>query len=306
MWNRIIESVPNISEGRDPEVATAIADAATGDECRLIDLSMDPDHHRSVLTFVGTPEAVAEGMIALTGVAVEKIDLRKHRGAHPRMGAVDVIPFIPVRGVSMEDCIATARQVGERIAITYDIPVYLYEEAATSDQHRNLAAIRKGEFEGFAQKMADPHWKPDFGEPRLHPTAGAVAVGAREFLIAYNINLATPDLSIAKEIASAVRYSSGGFRYVKALGLPLSARGIVQVSMNLTNFKKTAILRVFDFVKREAERRGVMVLGSEIVGTVPRQALYHTAVAALRLESFAPTLVLEDRIEEALREDRPQ
>ena len=306
MWNRIIESVPNISEGRDAEVVKAIADAAIGADCRLIDLSMDSDHHRSVLTFVGRPEAVAGGMVSLTGAAVERIDLKKHQGAHPRMGAVDVIPFIPVGGLAMDQCVAIAEQVGEKIADTYDIPVYLYEEAATSEERRNLATIRKGEFEGFAQKMADPDWKPDFGAAKPHPTAGVVAVGAREFLIAYNIDLATSDLSIAKEIAAAVRYSSGGFRYVKALGLPLSERGIVQVSMNLTNFKKTSIFRVFDFVRREAARRGVLVLGSEIVGTVPRQALYQTAAATLQLESFSPTWVLEDRIEEALREDPPK
>jgi glutamate formiminotransferase len=304
MWNRIIECVPNISEGRDPKVVEAIAHVAIRHECCLIDLSMDADHHRSVLTFVGTPEALAEGIVALTGEAVEHIDLRKHRGTHPRMGAVDVIPFVPVHGVSMADCIATAHQVGERIADTYDIPVYLYAEAATSNQRRDLATIRKGEFEGFAQKIVDPKWRPDFGKPKLHPTAGVVAVGAREFLVAYNINLATSDLSIAKEIAAAVRYSSGGFRYVKALGLPLSERGIVQVSMNLTHFKKTPILRVFDFVKREAERRGVMLLGSEIVGTVPRQALYGTAARALQLQSFSSAMVLEDRIEEVLREDQ--
>lgn len=301
---QLIECVPNISEGRRPEIVKAIAAAATGSNCRLIDLHMDPNHHRSVLTLVGTPEALCEGILALVEKTIEKIDLRQHRGAHPRMGAVDVIPFVPVRGVSMEDCIALARQVGKRIAQTFKIPVYLYEEAAVSERRRNLATIREGEFEGFEKKITDPQWKPDFGEPHLHPTAGAVAVGARNFLIAYNINLATSDLTIAKRIASAVRFSSGGFRYVKALGFLLEERGIVQVSMNLTNFQKTSILRVFEFVKREAERHGVMVLNSEVVGTVPRQALYEVASAALQLEAFSSHLVLEDRIEEAFREDR--
>jgi glutamate formiminotransferase len=262
---------------------------------------MDPDHNRSVITIVGEPEGLANGVLALARKAVERIDLRKHQGAHPRMGAVDVIPFIPVRGVTMSECVALSREVGKRIAQELEVPVYLYEESATSEGRRNLAVIRKGEFEGFAEKIALPEWRPDFGAPRLHPTAGAVAVGAREFLIAYNINLATSDITVAKEIAAAVRFSSGGLRYVKALGFPLAERGIVQVSMNLTNFKKTPILRVFEMVKREAERRGVMVMGSEIVGMIPRQALYDVASAALQVEGFSSELVLEERIEDALR-----
>lgn len=301
MWSRIVECVPNISEGRRREVVEEIAAAVEGEGRRIIDLSMDPDHNRSVITIVGEPEGLANGVLALARKAVERIDLRKHQGAHPRMGAVDVIPFIPVRGVTMSECVALSREVGKRIAQELEVPVYLYEESATSEGRRNLAVIRKGEFEGFAEKIALPEWRPDFGAPRLHPTAGAVAVGAREFLIAYNINLATSDITVAKEIAAAVRFSSGGLRYVKALGFPLAERGIVQVSMNLTNFKKTPILRVFEMVKREAERRGVMVMGSEIVGMIPRQALYDVASAALQVEGFSSELVLEERIEEALR-----
>lgn len=301
MWSRIVECVPNISEGRRREVVEEIAAAVEGEGRRIIDLSMDPDHNRSVITIVGEPEGLANGVLALARKAVEKIDLRKHQGAHPRMGAVDVIPFIPVRGVTMSECVALSREVGKRIAQELEVPVYLYEESATSEGRRNLAVIRKGEFEGFAEKIALPEWRPDFGAPRLHPTAGAVAVGAREFLIAYNINLATSDITVAKEIAVAVRFSSGGLRYVKALGFPLAERGIVQVSMNLTNFKKTPILRVFEMVKREAERRGVMVMGSEIVGMIPRQALYDVASAALQVEGFSSELVLEERIEDALR-----
>jgi glutamate formiminotransferase len=301
MWSRIVECVPNISEGRRREVVEEIAAAVEGEGRRIIDLSMDPDHNRSVITIVGEPEGLANGVLALARKAVEKIDLRKHQGAHPRMGAVDVIPFIPVRGVTMSECVALSREVGKRIAQELEVPVYLYEESATSEGRRNLAVIRKGEFEGFAEKIALPEWRPDFGAPRLHPTAGAVAVGAREFLIAYNINLATSDITVAKEIAAAVRFSSGGLRYVKALGFPLAERGIVQVSMNLTNFKKTPILRVFEMVKREAERRGVMVMGSEIVGMIPRQALYDVASAALQVEGFSSELVLEERIEDALR-----
>jgi len=304
MWDKLIECVPNISEGRRREVAESIAYSADGPGRRMIDLSMDPDHNRSVITIVGQPKGLLEGVLALAKKASELIDLNVHHGEHPRMGAVDVIPFIPVRGVTMADCIALSRRVGERIAVDLKIPVYLYEESATSEPRRNLAAIRKGEFEGFAEKITRPEWRPDFGEAKIHPTAGVVAVGAREFLIAYNIDLATSDLSVAKEIARAVRFSSGGLRYVKALGFSLAERGIVQVSMNLTNFKKTPILPVFELVKREAERRGVMVVGSEIVGTVPRQALYDVAQMALRVSGFSDDLILEERIEDALSEDR--
>jgi len=303
MWTRLAECIPNISEGRR-EVVEEIAGAAAGEGRRVIDLSLDADHNRSVITLVGNPEGLTDGITHLVKKAVERIDLRCHRGAHPRMGAVDVIPFVPIRNVSMVDCVDLSHNVGERIWQEFGVPVYLYEESATREARRNLANIRRGEFEGLAEKMSDPEWRPDFGEPRPHPTAGAVAVGAREFLIAYNINLATSDLGTAKQIAAAVRFSNGGLRYVKALGLPLENQGIVQVSMNLTNFRKTPILRVFDLVKREAERRGVRVLGSEIVGTVPRQALYDVAATALQLETFTPDLVLEERIEEILREDR--
>jgi glutamate formiminotransferase len=204
----------------------------------------------------------------------------------------------------MADCISLSRRVGKRIAAELRIPVYLYEESAASEARRNLATIRRGEFEGFAEKITRAEWRPDFVIEKIHPTAGVVAVGAREFLIAYNVDLATSDLSVAKEIARAVRFSSGGLRYVKALGFPLAERGIVQVSMNLTNFKKTPILRVFELVKREAERRGVMVIGSEIVGTVPRAALYDVARMVLQVRGFSDDLVLEERIEDALSEDR--
>ena len=301
MWDRIIECVPNISEGRRREVVEDVAAAVAGPGRQVIDLSLDPDHNRSVITIVGEPDGLAEGVLSLVRRAVERIDLREHHGEHPRMGAVDVIPFIPVRGATMDDCIRLSRTVGKRIAEEIDLPVYLYERSATNAARRNLATIRKGEFEGFATKITFPEWEPDFGPKEIHPSAGVVAVGAREFLIAYNINLATSDLTVAKEIASAVRSSSGGLRYVKALGFPLAEKGIVQVSMNLTNFKKTPILRVFDLVKREAERRGVLVAGSEIVGTLPRQALYGVASAALQIEGFSSQLVLEERIENALR-----
>jgi glutamate formiminotransferase / 5-formyltetrahydrofolate cyclo-ligase len=303
MWHKIIECVPNISEGRRRDVAQAVADACAGAGRRVIDLNMDSDHNRSVITIVGEPDGLLEGILSLAEKAVQLIDLHEHHGEHPRMGSVDVIPFIPVRGVTMSDCIELSHRVGERIANELEIPVYLYEQSATCSARQNLATIRKGEFEGFANKIVLPEWHPDFGEPQIHPTAGVVAIGAREFLVAYNIDLNTSDLTVAKEIARAVRFSSGGLRYVKALGFPLEERGIVQVSMNLTNFRKTPLLRVFELVKREAERRGVLVMGSEIVGTVPRQALYEVAQAALQIRDFSSDLILEERIEDALNED---
>ncbi len=303
MWDKIVESVPNIYEGRRREVVEEVVAAAGGPERKVIDFSMDPDHNRAVITLVGTPSGIEDGILGLTGKALELIDLREHTGAHPRMGAVDVIPLVPVRGVAMDDCVAISRRLGERIAREYDLPVYLYEESASSPTRRNLATIRKGEFEGLAEKMLLPEWTPDFGPARPHPSGGAVAVGAREFLIAYNIELATSDLSVAEKIARAVRHSSGGLRYVKALGFPLEDKGIVQVSMNLTNFKKTPILRVFELVKREAARYGVNVLRSELVGMAPRQAIYDVAAAILQLDSLTPDYILEDRIEEALLED---
>ncbi len=303
MWDKIVESVPNISEGRRREVVEEVVAAAGGPERKVIDFSMDPDHNRAVITLVGTPSGIEDGILGLTGKALELIDLREHTGAHPRMGAVDVIPLVPVRGVAMDDCVAISRRLGERIAREYDLPVYLYEESASSPTRRNLATIRKGEFEGLAEKMLLPEWTPDFGPAWPHPSGGAVAVGAREFLIAYNIELATSDLSVAEKIARAVRHSSGGLRYVKALGFPLEDKGIVQVSMNLTNFKKTPILRVFELVKREAARYGVNVLRSELVGMAPRQAIYDVAAAILQLDSLTPDYILEDRIEEALLED---
>jgi len=301
MPNHLIECVPNISEGRDRAVVDAIAAAAVGTGCRLIDVNSDPDHNRTVITLVGDASGLEQGMIRLVDAAVARIDLTKHQGAHPRMGAVDVIPFIPVTGATMDDCVALSQRVGALIAQRFGIPVFLYEESARSSERRNLAAIRKGEFEGLGDKLAEEKWTPDFGPASPHPSAGAVAVGAREFLIAFNVNLASNDLSVAKKIAAAVRHSSGGLRYVKALGLSLDERGIVQVSMNLTNFRKTPVLRVFDMVRREAERMGVLVLESEIIGKIPRQALIDAAISNLQVRSFDPSMILEEGIEEADR-----
>jgi glutamate formiminotransferase len=301
MPRKLVECVPNVSEGRDREAVAAMAEAIRSvPNVFLLDVQSDPDHHRSVFTFVGEPEAVAEAVFRLFEAALPRIDLRRHRGEHPRMGAVDVVPFVPVRGVTMADCVELAEKVGEEIWRRFRVPVYLYGEAATRPERADLSEIRKGEFEGFFEKIKDPKWHPDFGEPEVHPTAGVTAVGAREFLIAFNVNLGTSDLRVAKEIAKAVRFSSGGLRYVKALGMELKERGIVQVSMNLTNFRKTPLPRVLELVRREAARFGVPVVGTEIVGLIPEEALVQVAEYYLQLEKFSLGQVLERRIEEAL------
>jgi glutamate formiminotransferase len=293
----VIECVPNISEGRDLERVREIADAVrTAPGVRLLDVSSDPSHNRSVLTFVGDAAAVKAGVAALFGAAVPRIDLTRHAGEHPRMGAVDVVPLIPIRGATVEDCVALSREVGAEIASRHGIPVYLYEDSAASEARRNLSEIRKGEFEGFAEKMKDPKWVPDFGPARPHPTAGAVAVGARSPLIAYNINLGTNDLKVADSIARAIRHVGGGFRYVKAMGVALAERGQVQVSINMINYRKTPLHRVFECVKSEAERYGVSIVGSEIVGLAPADALFMAADHYLRLENFSSDQVLELRL----------
>jgi glutamate formiminotransferase len=293
----IIECVPNVSEGRDPGAIEAMAAAVrSAPGVRLLDVSSDAAHNRTVLTFVGDRAAMRAGVEALFRAAVERIDLRSHRGEHPRMGAVDVVPFIPIRASSVEDCVALSREVGAAVAKDFGVPVYLYEDSASADHRRNLAEIRKGQFEGFAEKMKDPRWAPDFGPAEPHPSAGVVAVGARPFLIAYNINLATKDLAVADRIAKAIRHLSGGFRYVKAMGVELADRGIVQVSINMTNFKKTPLHRVFECVRSEAERHGVAIVGSEIVGLSPAEALYAAAEHYLRLEGFSADQVLETKL----------
>jgi glutamate formiminotransferase len=293
----VIECVPNISEGRDAGRVGEIADAVRRvPGARLLDVSSDASHNRSVLTLVGDAAAVRAAVAALFDAAVPRIDLTRHRGEHPRMGAVDVVPFIPIRGTSVEECVALSREVAAEIATRHQIPVYLYEDSATSEARRNLAEVRKGEFEGFAEKMKDPKWVPDFGPARPHPTAGVVAVGARPPLIAYNINLGTSDLKVAESIARAIRHIGGGFRFVKAMGVELADRGQVQVSINMTNFKKTPLHRVFECVKSEAERYGVPIVGSEIVGLAPAEALFMAAGHSLRLENFSSDQVLEMRL----------
>jgi len=293
----VIECVPNISEGREEKLVSEIAAAVRGAPgVRLLDVSSDSSHNRSVLTFVADAAGVRAGVRALFDAAVPRIDLRRHTGEHPRMGAVDVVPVIPIRGVTVEECVALSREIGKEIAERHGIPVYLYEDSATSEKRRNLAEIRKGQFEGFAAKMEAPEWKPDFGPDAPHPSAGVVAVGARPPLIAYNVNLGTRDIAVAERIAKAIRHLGGGFRYVKALPVELADRGQVQVSINMTNFKKSPLHRVFECVRSEAERHGVPIVGSEIVGLCPAEALLMTAEHYLRLERFSGEQVLELRL----------
>ena len=293
----VIECVPNISEGRDSKIVSGIAEAVRSSPgVRLLDVSSDSSHNRSVLTFVADADGVRVGARALFDAAVPRIDLTRHSGEHPRMGAVDVFPIIPIRGATVEECVALSREVAAEVASRHGIPVYLYEDSATSEKRRNLAEIRKGEFEGFAAKMKGADWKPDFGPEAPHPTAGVVAVGARAPLIAYNINLATRDLGVADRIAKAIRHLGGGFRYVKAMGVELADRGQVQVSINMTNYRKSPLHRVFECVRSEAERHGVAIVGSEIVGLTPAEALVAAAEHYLRLEKFSTDQVLELRL----------
>ncbi|MBM3819944.1 MAG: glutamate formimidoyltransferase [Acidimicrobiia bacterium] len=293
----VIESVPNVSEGRRPEVVEALAAAVRGvSGVRLLDYSSDASHNRSVFTMAGDAAPLKDAILALFEAATTHIDLRSHSGEHPRLGAVDVVPFIPIEGASMGDCVALAKDTAAAVAARFTVPVYLYEEASTNPARRNLEDIRRGEFEGLAAKMQMPGWAPDFGPSSPHPSAGASVIGARMPLIAYNINLATDRLDVAKKIAAAVRHSSGGFRFVKAMGIPLADRGIVQVSMNLTDYEKTPVFRVFEAVKREAERYGVQILESEIIGLVPSAALTATAAHFLQLERFTSDQILETKL----------
>ena len=295
MSTTLVECVPNFSEGRDKAKVDAIIEAMKVDGVYLLDREMDADHNRCVITLVGDRNAIAEAAIRGVGRAGELIDLTKHQGAHPRMGAADVVPFIPIEGVTLEDCVAIARHVGQEIWKRYKIPVYLYEAAAARPERQNLENIRRGQFEGIRADIAtNPDRLPDFGEAAVHPTAGATVVGARKFLIAYNVFLNTADVEIAKKVAKAVRQSSGGFRFVKGAGFLV--RGLAQVSMNLTDFEQTPIARVFEFVKREAARYGVEPASSEIVGLIPKKALEEAAEWFLQVENFDSSLILENRL----------
>jgi glutamate formiminotransferase / formiminotetrahydrofolate cyclodeaminase len=291
----LIECVPNFSEGRDKARVDAIVAAMRLDGVYLLDREMDADHNRCVITLVGEREPIQEAAIRGVGKAAELIDLNAHQGAHPRMGATDVVPFIPIEGASIEDCVAMARHVGAEIWKRYRIPVYLYEAAATAPERQNLETIRRGQFEGIRADIAtNPARKPDFGDPRVHPTAGVMAVGARKSLIAFNVFLGTADVEIAKKIARAIRASSGGLRFVKGAGFLV--RGLAQVSMNLTDFEQTPIHRVFEMVKREAARYGVAAVSSEIVGLIPKKALEAAAEWFLQVENFDSSLILENRL----------
>jgi len=295
---RLVECIPNFSEGRRPQVLEALASAVRNTPgVTLLDMESDKDHNRSVMTFIGEPEAVVRAVLAAASKAVELIDMEQHRGEHPRLGAVDVVPFVPVSGVSMEECVELARRVGRELWERLRLPVYFYEEAATSPSRRNLPEVRKGEYEGRKNDIKRPEWRPDVGEPAMHPTAGAVIVGARFPLIAFNVNLRTTELDIAKRIAKKVREKDGGLPAVRALGFELKDRGMVQVSMNLVNYHKTGIAAAFEAVRAEADRANVAVAGSEIVGLVPLEALTDCASRFLSLENFKATQVLESRLQ---------
>jgi len=295
---KIVECVPNFSEGRRSEVIDKIVAAIQSVEgIVLLDKEMNADHNRAVISFIGEPHQVVEAAFQGCKKAAELIDLNNHQGEHPRLGATDVIPFIPISNMTTEECVYLAKELGKRIADELGIPVYLYEAAATRLERTDLANIRKGEFEGLKTAIkTDPNRAPDFGKPALHPTAGAVVVGARFPLIAYNINLNTTDINIAKKIAKAIRFRDGGFRYAKALGFEIKERNCVQVSINMTNYLSTPLYRVFETVKREAERYGVMIKESEIVGLVPEGALIDSAVYYLQLDEFKPEQILESKL----------
>src|SRR5215471_14312468 len=299
---RLIECVPNFSEGRDSAKVEAIVAALSSvPGVYVLDREMDADHHRSVITLAGEPDAVAEAALRGAGKAMELIDMTKHTGAHPRVGATDVVPFIPIDEVTIEDCVALARRVGEEIWNRYRIPVFFYEAAATRPDRVNLENVRRGQFEGLKEELKKNHERqPDVGEPKVHPTAGVTVVGARKFLIAYNVNLNTPDVGVANKIAKAIRFSSGGLRYVKSMGVELKARNLAQVSINLTDYEQTPMHRVYEIVKREAERYGAVPVGSEIVGLVPKKAIEMAADYFLQLENFSPGQVFENKLDAAL------
>ena len=294
---RIIECVPNFSEGRNSEnIETIVAPFRSKKGVKLLDYQTDADHNRMVVTVVGEPDALKAAVTEAVGCAIDVIDMRTHQGQHPRMGATDVVPFIPIKKVSMDEAVAFSKEVARETAEKYSLPIYLYEKSASRPERQNLAHIRKGQFEAMAEKIKQPEWKPDFGPQKIHPSAGVTAMGARMPLVAYNVNLDSGNLEIADEIAKRVRHISGGLRYCKGIGIELKDRGKVQVSMNMTDYTRTALYRVFELIKIEARRYGVNVIGSEIVGLVPMEALIDTAAYYLGLEDFTMEQVLEARI----------
>ncbi|MBN2122833.1 MAG: glutamate formimidoyltransferase [Deltaproteobacteria bacterium] len=292
--NKIVECVPNFSEGRDKEkVEKLVAPFREKEGVKLLDYQWDHDHNRMVVTTVGAPGPLKEAVVVAMGIAVDLIDMTRHEGQHPRMGATDVVPFIPIRNMTTAEAVELSREVAKEVSERYGLPIFLYEESATRPERKNLATIRTGQFEGMEEKMKDPDWRPDFGPATIHPTAGVTAIGARMPLVAYNVNLDTEKLEIADRIARQVRHISGGLRYCKGIGVELKERGIVQVSMNMTDFTKTALYRAFELVRIEARRYGVNVVGSEIVGLVPMKALIDCAAYYLGLEDFSMDQVLE-------------
>jgi len=296
---KLIECVPNFSEGRDPTKIEKIVQPFRGKEgVKLLDYQRDQNHNRMVVTVVGEPQALRQSLVEAVGIAVEQIDMTKHEGQHPRMGAVDVVPFIPIRNVTMAEAVAFSKAVAREIAERYNLPIFLYEASASTPARQNLAVVRKGQFEGMPEKLKQLEWKPDFGPDHVHPTAGVTAVGARMPLVAFNVNLGTDNLEIANQIALKVRHISGGLRFCKGIGVELKDRGIVQVSMNMTDYTKTALYRALELVRIEARRYGVNVVGSEIVGLVPMEALIDTAVYYMGIENFSINQVLEARLME--------
>lgn len=295
--NKIVECIPNFSEGRDKKIIEKILDTLRGREkVKLLDYSSDKDHNRTVVTFIGEPESIKTAVLDMAEVIYTTIDMRFHKGEHPRMGSLDVLPFVPVSDVSMEECVELANNIGKEIAERFNIPIYLYEEAARCEERKNLANIRKGQYEGFFEKIKREDWKPDYGPDEVNVKSGCTAVGARVPLVAFNVNLGTDNIEIANNIARLVRHIGGGLRFVKAIGVKINDRNIVQVSMNLVNYEKTSVYRAFEMVKMEAKRYGVPVLGSEIIGLVPMNALIESAEYYLQLENFSTNQVLEKRI----------
>lgn len=296
---KIVECVPNFSEGRDLEkIEKIVENFRAKKDVKLLDYSNDEDHNRLVVTVVGEPLAVKEAVKNAVGTAIELIDLRKHEGQHPRMGAVDVIPFIPIKNIDVKEAVELSKELAKELWEEYKLPIFLYEDSASTTARKNLAKVRKGQFEGMAEKVKEPEWAPDFGEREIHPSAGITAVGARMPLVAFNVNLGTADLKVADFIAKKVRHIGGGFRYVKAMGVSLDDRGIVQVSMNLTNYKKSTIYAVVENIRTEAKRFGVNVVGTELIGLAPMEALIESAVYYLGIEDFNMDQVLESRIME--------
>lgn len=284
---KIIESIPNISEGRNKDVIEACVDQIRETAgCTLLDYSSDESHNRTVITYMGSPEACEEASVKLAKKAVELIDLTKHEGEHPRMGCVDVIPFVPIKDASMEECVELSKRVGARIAEEADLPVFLYEKSASAPHRENLAKVRKGQFEGMPEKVQEPEWEPDFGGRRIHPTGGVVGVSARPPLVAYNINLGTDNLEIATKIGKIIRKSGGGFDCVKAMGVMLEDRNIAQVSINMTDYTVTPLHRVTELVRVEAARYGVPIIGTELIGLAPMKALIDAAEFYLQIEDF--------------------